>query len=97
MVALEGGGILCSCGLPDQLSALVTDSNQPLPLWQDPATVCLTASEAPPEAPSLAMHRRAFCRQVARARMSIAHLTTSNRSNPSMRNQNGTCHYLETR
>ena len=32
--------------------AFVTDSNRPQPLWQPPATACLTASEAP----SLLMH-----------------------------------------
>ena len=36
--------------------AFATDSNRPQPLWQPPATACLTASGAASEVPSLLMH-----------------------------------------
>ena len=38
--------------------AFVTDSNRHQPLWQPPPTACVTASEAPSDAPSLLMHPR---------------------------------------
>ena len=67
---------LCPATVSLTAMAFVTDSKCPQPLWQPPATACLTASGAASAVPSLLMHLWGLPAPVGRLGSPVSPLST---------------------